>query len=104
MSGGNSPYSSGGWNAQLSASQAGFSKTIKSSVDFNVLVDEIEQLTQQAKSKIAAIRSKGSSMSIGDMFDLQMAMNKLQQFSEMSTSVISAMNTSINSMARNVKT
>ena len=45
MSGGNSPYSSGGWNAQLSASQAGFSKTIKSSVDFNVLVDEIEQLT-----------------------------------------------------------
>jgi len=77
--------------------------TQKTGVDFGVLVDEIERLTQQAKSKIANIRSKGSAMSIGDMFDLQMAMNKLQQFSEMSTSVISAMNTSINSMARNVK-
>ena len=80
-----------------------FGTTKKTSVDFSVLVDEIERLTQQAKSKIGNIRSKGSAMSIGDMFDLQMAMNKLQQFSEMSTSVISAMNTSINSMARNVK-
>lgn len=77
--------------------------TQKTAVDYKVLVDEIEKLTALAKSKIAAIRSKGSAMSIGDMFDLQMAMNKLQQFSEMSTSVISAMNTSINSMARNVK-
>lgn len=75
----------------------------KQSIAFKVLVDEIEQLTAMAQSKIATIRSKGSAMSIGDMFDLQMAMNKLQQFSEMSTSVISAMNTSINSMARNVK-
>jgi len=77
--------------------------TKKTGVDFSVLVDEIERLTQQAKSKIGNIREKGSAMSIGDMFDLQMAMNKLQQFSEMSTSVISAMNTSINSMSRNVK-
>jgi len=77
--------------------------TTKLNVAFKVLVDEIEQLTAMAQSKIAQIRSKGSAMSIGDMFDLQMAMNKLQQFSEMSTSVISAMNTSINSMARNVK-
>ena len=83
--------------------QTSLGKTVKTGVDFGVLVDEIERLTQQAKSKIGNIRSKGSAMSIGDMFDLQMAMNKLQQFSEMSTSVISAMNTSINSMARNVK-
>jgi len=80
-----------------------FGTTKKTGLDFSVLVDEIERLTQQAKSKIGNIRSKGSAMSIGDMFDLQMAMNKLQQFSEMSTSVISAMNTSANSMARNVK-
>jgi hypothetical protein len=72
-------------------------------VDFSVLVDEIERLTQVAKSKIAAIRSKRSAMSIADMFDLQMAMNKLSQFSEMSTSIISAMNTSVTSMARNLK-
>lgn len=83
--------------------QTSFGTSKKTGVDFSVLVDEIERLTQQAKSKIGNIRSKGSAMSIGDMFDLQMAMNKLQQFSEMSTSVISAMNTSINSMARNVK-
>jgi len=77
--------------------------TPKLGMEFSPLVDMIEQLTAQAKSKIASVKSKGSAMSIGDMFDLQMAMNKLQQFSEMSTSVISAMNSSINSMARNVK-
>ena len=78
-------------------------KDTKVGVGFTPLISEIERLTLQAKSKIAAIRSKASAMSIGDMFDLQMAMNKLQQFSEMSTSVISAMNTAIGSMSRNVK-
>jgi len=77
--------------------------TQKTSIAFSVLVQQIEQLTAMAQSKIAQIKSKGSAMSIGDMFDLKMSMNILQQFSEMSTSVISAMNTSINSMARNVK-
>lgn len=71
-------------------------------VYFSVLVDEIERLTQIAKSKIAAIRSKRSAMSIADMFDLQMAMNKLSQFSEMSTSIIAAMNTACTSMARKI--
>jgi hypothetical protein len=75
----------------------------RTALQFNVLVDEIERLTATAKSKIAQIRSKRSAMSIADMFDLQMSMNKLQQFSELSTSVIAAMNTSINSMARNIK-
>lgn len=72
-------------------------------VEFSYLVDAINQLSSVAKSKIAAIRSKKSAMSIADMFDLQMTMNKLAQFSEMSTSVISSMNTAISSMARNVK-
>lgn len=97
------PYEPASWGNALSASQISSMTSTKNAVDFRVLVDEIERLTAMAKSKIATIRSKGSAMSIGDMFDLQMAMNKLQQFSEMSTSVISAMNTSINSMARNVK-
>lgn len=74
----------------------------KTQVTFGYLVDMIEQLTLTAKSKIARIRSQKSAMSIGDMFDLQMAMNKLSQFSEMSTSVISAMNTAMNSVARKV--
>ncbi len=72
-------------------------------IEFSYLVDAINQLSAVAKSKIAAIRSKKSAMSIADMFDLQMTMNKLSQFSEMSTSIISALNTSINSMARNIK-
>jgi len=72
-------------------------------VEFSYLIDEIEHLTQLAKSQIAMIRDKRSAMSIADMFDLQMSMNKLSQFSEMSTSIISAMNTAANSMARNVK-
>jgi len=75
----------------------------KQGVDFNVLIDQIEELTGMAKSKIAGIREKRSAMSIADMFDLQMAMNKLSQMSEMSTSLISALNTSIFAMARNVK-
>lgn len=70
---------------------------------FETLVDTIETLSTVVKSKIAMIQAKKSAMSIGDMFDLQMAMNRLSQFSEMSTSVIAAMNTSINSMARNIK-
>lgn len=70
---------------------------------FETLIDSIEGLSTVVKSKIAMIQAKKSAMSIGDMFDLQMAMNRLSQFSEMSTSVIAAMNTSINSMARNIK-
>ena len=70
---------------------------------FDALVNVIDQMSSTVRSKIAMIQAKQSSMSIGDMFDLQMAMNRLSQFSEMSTSVISAMNTSINSMARNIK-
>jgi len=101
-----------GWGGQPSPSQQGGWGGItpvsswldtKYGVTFSVLVDEIERLTQVAKSKIASIRSKRSAMSIADMFDMQMAMNKLAQFSEMSTSVISAMNTAIASMARAVK-
>jgi hypothetical protein len=72
-------------------------------VQFSYLIDAINLLTNEVKSKIAIIRSKRSAMSIADMFDLQMLMNKLSQFSEMSTSVITAMNTSILSMARNMK-
>lgn len=72
-------------------------------VYFSSLITTIEQMSNVVKSKIAMIQANKSAMSIGDMFDLQMAMNKLSQFSEMSTSVIAAMNTSINSMARNVK-
>lgn len=73
-------------------------------VNFNQLIIAIDNLSTIAKSKIATIQAKGSAMSIGDMFDLQMIMNKLSQFSEMSTSIISAMNSAIQAMSRNIKT
>ena len=72
-------------------------------VIFGDLARAIDNLSSVAKDKIAAIQSKGSAMSIGDMFDLQMIMNKLSQFSEMSTSIMSAMNSAINSLSRNIK-
>lgn len=72
-------------------------------IHFTALVQMIDYLSGQAVSKIAAIRSKKSSMSIADMFDLQMSMNKLSQFSEMSTDVVAAVQTSVMSMARNIK-
>lgn len=82
---------------------AGFMQTHTNNVQFSALVNMIDYLSGQAVSKIAAIRSKKSAMSIADMFDLQMAMNKLSQFSEMSTSVVSAINTSANSINRGIK-
>jgi hypothetical protein len=72
-------------------------------IEFSPLVQMINFLSQQAVSMIAQIRSQQSSMSIADMFSLQMAMNKLSQFSEMSTDIVSAVNTSALSMARNIK-
>jgi hypothetical protein len=75
---------------------------VKKGISFSALVSAIEDLTMVAKSKIAMIRSKRSSMSIADMFDLQMAMNRLSQLSDMSTSVIQAMNNSVSTMAKNV--
>ena len=74
-----------------------------STIDFSPLVDMVDLLSVQCKSKIALIRSKKSAMSIADMFDLQMAMNKLSQFTEMSTAVVTAVNQSSTSVARNVK-
>ena len=75
----------------------------RTQIYFETLIETIEQMSNTVKSKIALIQARQSAMSIGDMFDLQMAMNRLSQFSEMSTSIISAMNTAINSMARNIK-
>jgi hypothetical protein len=88
------------WSA---APTQGFMKSNQVALQFSYLIDEVNRLSTQAKSKIDQIRSKKSAMSIADMFDLQMGMNKLSQFSEMSTSVIGAVNTSIGAVNRNLK-
>lgn len=63
----------------------------------------VNTATVSAKAKLLQIQARGSAISIGDMFEMQMLMNQLSQLSEMATSVVSASNTAIASMARNVK-
>lgn len=72
---------------------------------FNVqeLFSIINNAVLSAKAKLLQIQSNRSSVSIGDMFEMQMLMNHLSQLSEMSTNVVSASHSAISSMARNVK-
>lgn len=70
-------------------------------VDF--LISIINNATVSAKNKLDILQARRSSISIADMFDMQMLMNHLSQLSEMSTSIVSASNSAISSMARNVK-
>lgn len=67
------------------------------------LFDIVNAATISARSKLDIIKSKRSTISIGDMFEMQMLMNHLSQLSEMSTNVVAATNSAISSMARNVK-
>ena len=57
----------------------------------------------KVNAQLAELQSKGDSLSVTDMFKMQSMMNQLSQLSEMSTNIMSAMNSSISSMARNVK-
>lgn len=72
-------------------------------IDLSGLISVINDRTNTVKSKLDEIKSRSSSTSIGDMFDLQILMNSLSQMSEAATSVTSASNSAVASMARNVK-
>lgn len=63
----------------------------------------INDAVVSAKKKLLQIKANRSSISIGDMFEMQMLMNHLSQLSEMSTAIVNASNQAITSMARNVK-
>lgn len=76
---------------------------INSGFSVQALFGLLNDATRSAKAKILAIKANRSSISIGDMFEMQMLMNHLSQLSEMSTGVVSASNTAIMSMARGVK-
>ncbi len=70
----------------------------------DALVSMLEDATKIVKDKLVELQKRAKSgISIPDMFDMQMLMNKLAQLSEMCTSVVAASNTSIMSMARNIK-
>lgn len=76
---------------------------VHSGFSVKALFTIVHNATISAKSKLLEIQSRRSSISIGDMFEMQMLMNHLSQLSEMSTNVVSASNSAISSMARNVK-
>ncbi len=63
----------------------------------------IADQTDIVNQKLSSLKSAGSSLSITDMFEMQMKMNRLSQVSEMATAVVSAASGSITSIARNVK-
>jgi len=76
---------------------------VQSGFNVSILFKVINNATVSAKAKLSSIQARRSSISIGDMFEMQMLMNHLSQLSEMATSVVSASNSAIADMARNVK-
>ena len=80
-----------------------FGKATSSGFDVSKLFAIVNQAVLSAKVKLSEINKNKSSISIGDMFEMQMLMNHLSQLSEMSTSVVSASNSAIQRMAQNVK-
>lgn len=55
------------------------------------------------KAKLARISQNRSSISVADMFEMQMLMNHFSQLCEMCTNVVAASNTASLSMIRNFK-
>jgi hypothetical protein len=76
---------------------------IQSGFTVGALFQVINNAVASAKTKLSAIENNRSSISIGDMFEMQMLMNHLSQLSEMSTAVVSASNNAITRMAQNIK-
>jgi hypothetical protein len=66
------------------------------------LIGGVDDVEHAATARLDALKSKDS-VSIGDMFEMQLLMNDLSQLSEATTSVISASNTAIKSMAGNLR-
>lgn len=71
--------------------------------NWGALVKILSDATTAAKNQLQALSTRGSSISIADMFNMQILMNNLSQLTEMTTAVTSAANTSCQSCARNIK-
>lgn len=76
---------------------------IQSGFNVKILFSLVNNATASAKQKLLEIQALRSSVSIGDMFEMQMLMNHLSQLSEMATSVVSASNSAIQRMSQNIK-
>lgn len=72
-------------------------------INVNTMYTFVSDQTEVVNSKLTALQAAGSTVSITDMFEMQMKMNRLSQFSEMATAVVSAAGAAIQSVARNVK-
>jgi len=73
------------------------------SIPTEELAKLVNEQTNKVQAKIRELKEKGEEISIGDMFELQMAMNRLAQLSEASTQVVGASHGALIAMARNIK-
>jgi len=71
-------------------------------IDYATMFSVLDTATLAVKNQMDQLANR-SSVSIVQMFELQMRMNKLSQLSEMSANVLSSANTAITSMARGIK-
>jgi len=77
--------------------------TGEASFDLLQLIALVNQVSNDAKQKLNSISQQTSSVSIGDMFSMQMLMNHLSQMGEMASSVVSAINTAFSNLTRGIK-
>jgi hypothetical protein len=91
------------YTGQVAQGDPSFMMDQEQGVSLAGLLTVVNNATISAKAKLDQMQARRSSISIADMFDTQMLMNHLSQLSEMATSVVSAANSSVQSMARNVK-
>jgi hypothetical protein len=86
-------------------SPATFDYAGKNQTGFTVqgLFQIVNNAVISARNQLYLIQNDRSSISIGDMFQMQMLMNHLSQLSEMATDVVQQSNSAISSMARNIK-
>ena len=80
-----------------------FNKTNEKGLSVQNMFAFVADQTDVVNEKLELIRASGETISITDMFEMQMKMNRLSQYSEMATSVVSAAGGAIQSIARNVK-
>lgn len=71
--------------------------------DLSDLIKPLEDQADAVKKQLEEIKKLGTSVGVGDMFTMQMMVNKLSQLSEMTGALMSAQNSSVMSLARNVK-
>lgn len=74
-----------------------------SDADIEALAALVEPQSREVADALRRFQEQGSSVSIQDMFEMQMLTNHFSQLSEMSSSVVTEANRAISSMTRNFK-